>query len=80
MGQDLCFLEGSDESVPSGDKQAAVPQSTHRGAEVPLVRCPSNAVKVSWLPGLSASGVWCLALGVLGLLVPLAFDLVVWFC
>ena len=65
---------------PKWDKQAAVPQSTHRGAEVPLVCCPLNAVKVSWLPGLSASGVWCLALGVLGLLVPLAFGLVVWFC
>ena len=37
VGQDLCFLERPDESVPSGDKQAAVPQSTHRGAEVPLV-------------------------------------------
>ena len=37
-------------------------------------------MKVSWLPGLSASGVWRLALGVLGLLAPLAFGPVVWFC
>ena len=47
-----------------GDKQAAVPQSTHRGAEVPLVCCPLNAVEsflAPWFVCLRCvvPGPWC---------------------
>ena len=73
--------------MPREVQQAAVPQKTHRRAVVPLKGCSSNAVKVSWIPGLSAFGVWapvpgCVVfVGASGALfcrlVPLA-SLVVW--
>ena len=44
--------------MPREVQHAAVPQKTHRWAVVPLLCCSSNAVKVSWIPGLSAFGVW----------------------
>ena len=50
--------DSGDDTRGGGSTASVSPIKSNRGAEVPLVCCSLNAGKVSWLPGLSAFGVW----------------------